>query len=117
MLRQSKLALVVLGVPWLPPSQVLAQESRRPVTVQDSVRMTRLADILYFNGEFSTGRVATFSPDGTQFAVVLRAANVELRYFRRWAKDSVCHGRGPTELLGMRSVRSRRDTSRRSNVA
>ena len=77
MVRRSKLALVVLGVPWLPPSQVLAQESRRPVTVQDSVRMTRLADILYFNGESSTGRVATFSPDGTQFAVVLRAANVE----------------------------------------
>lgn len=50
---------------------------RRSVTVADAVRMTRLADPLYEAGLSSKGMVGKFSPDGTQFVVVLRKGNLE----------------------------------------
>src|SRR6185437_2328935 len=46
------------------------------LTVQDAIQTTLLADSEYFHGEDSTGRVAIFSPDGKQFVLVLRKANV-----------------------------------------
>jgi len=46
-------------------------------TVQDAIRMTRLAAPEYFHGNDVSGRVATFSPDGKLFAIVLRKGNLE----------------------------------------
>src|SRR5260370_3742809 len=50
---------------------------KRPVTVADSIRMTRLGDRLYDWGGPSKGLVAKFSPDGKRFVVVLRKGNLE----------------------------------------
>jgi dipeptidyl aminopeptidase/acylaminoacyl peptidase len=54
-----------------------AGSTKRPVTVADSIRMTRLGDSLYTNGGPSTGIVAKFSPDGKQFVVILKKGNLE----------------------------------------
>jgi len=51
-------------------------EEKRPVSVVDAIRMTRLADESYFKGGPSTGRVAHFSPNGEQFVVLLRKGNL-----------------------------------------
>ncbi len=50
---------------------------KRPVTVPDSIRMTRLGDRLYDWGAPSKGLVAKISPDGKWFVVVLRKGNLE----------------------------------------
>src|SRR5713226_6542048 len=49
---------------------------RHPVTIEDAIAETRLADPDYFSGAPSKGRVAEFSPDGEQFVVVLRKGNL-----------------------------------------
>jgi dipeptidyl aminopeptidase/acylaminoacyl peptidase len=51
--------------------------AKRPVTVADSIQMTRLGDLLYNDGAPSKGLVAKFSPDGKQFVVILRKGNLE----------------------------------------
>ncbi len=65
--------------PQAPPSA--AEQSRevkqRPATVQDSIRMTRLADPSYLQGAPSAGHVAHFSPDGKRFAIVLMRGDLE----------------------------------------
>jgi len=48
-----------------------AETHKRPVTVEDAIAMTRLADTYYFFGASSSGRVARFSPDGSKFVTVL----------------------------------------------
>jgi dipeptidyl aminopeptidase/acylaminoacyl peptidase len=50
---------------------------QRSVTVEDAIRMTRLADPSYFHGNDINGHVAQFSPDGKLFVVVLRKGNLE----------------------------------------
>lgn len=50
---------------------------KRPVTVADSIQMTRLGDPSYTNGAPSNGVVAKFSPDGKHFVVVLKKGNLE----------------------------------------
>ncbi len=50
--------------------------SPRPVTVRDAIEMWKLADPGYFLGAPPSGRVATFSPDGSRFIVVLRRGDV-----------------------------------------
>ena len=49
----------------------------RPVTVADSIRMTRLGHPQYTNGAPAKGLEAQFSPDGKRFVVVLRKGNLE----------------------------------------
>ena len=51
---------------------------KRPFTVRDSIRMTRLVDQVASREASSTRSVALFSPDGKQFALVLRKGNLEL---------------------------------------
>src|ERR1700687_873167 len=51
--------------------------TKRPVTVADSIRMTRLGDLSYTNGEPSKGIVAKFAPDGKHFVVILKKGNLE----------------------------------------
>ena len=51
--------------------------TKRPVTVADSIRMTRLGDPSYTGGAPSKGIVAKFSPDRKHFVVVLKRGNLE----------------------------------------
>ena len=52
-------------------------QTKRPVTVADSIRMTRLGDSIYSAGATSKGITAKFSPDGKHFVVVLKKGNLE----------------------------------------
>lgn len=58
-------------------AQVLADQAKRPVTVADSIRMTRLGDVNYNFGAMAKPKVAEFSSDGKRFVVVLRKGNLE----------------------------------------
>ena len=58
-------------------SAAVAGLTKRPPTVADSIKMTRLGDTLYTYGESSKGIVAKFSPDGKRFVVILRKGNLE----------------------------------------
>jgi hypothetical protein len=51
--------------------------TKRPVTVADSIQMTRLAYPSYTEGGPSKGIVAKFSPDGKHFVVILKKGNLE----------------------------------------
>src|SRR5260370_14267778 len=61
----------------IPPSTSAAQSAavtgltKRPVTMADSIQMTRLGDAKYAHGWPSKGLVAKFSPDGKRFLVIL----------------------------------------------
>jgi hypothetical protein len=50
---------------------------KRPVTIEDAIEMTRLADPYYLGGGSSNGRVAELSPDKTKFLVVLRKGHID----------------------------------------
>lgn len=52
-------------------------DGRTPVTVAESIRMTRLGNEDYFSGDSSKGHVAQFSPDGKHFVISLRKGNLE----------------------------------------
>jgi len=51
-------------------------KAKRPVTVADSIQMTGLLGSEYRMGS-SKGHVATFSPDGERFVVVLQKGNLQ----------------------------------------
>jgi hypothetical protein len=53
------------------------EPAKRPVTVADSIQMTRLGDPSYTAGAASEGIVAKFSPAGNRFVVVLKKGNLE----------------------------------------
>jgi hypothetical protein len=57
-----------------PPADTL---TKRPVTVADSIQMTRLGDPSYTEGALSNGIVAKFSADEKRFVVVLKKGNLE----------------------------------------
>jgi dipeptidyl aminopeptidase/acylaminoacyl peptidase len=57
--------------------QAYAPKPKRPITAEDAIRMTRLADRSYRGGASSTGRVANFSPDGKHFVIVLEKGNIQ----------------------------------------
>jgi hypothetical protein len=54
-----------------------ASLTKRPVTVADSIQMTRLGDPSYSGNAPSKGIVAKFSPDGKHFVVILKKGNLE----------------------------------------
>jgi hypothetical protein len=56
---------------------LMAGPRKRPVTVADSIRMTRLGDPSYTDGEPSKGIVAKISADGKHFVVILKKGNLE----------------------------------------
>src|SRR5712692_1131787 len=62
---------------WTAQSAAVAGLTKRPVTVADSIRMTRLGDVRYTDGAPSKGIVAKFSPDGNHFVVILKKGNLE----------------------------------------
>src|SRR5579859_6445262 len=57
-------------------SAAVVESTKRPVTVADSIQMTRLGDPSYTDGAPSKGIVAKFSPDGKRFVVVLKKGNL-----------------------------------------
>src|SRR5207244_1374962 len=63
--------------PSMAQSTAVAELTKRPATVADSIQMTRLGDSLYTDGWPSKGMVAKFSPDGKQFVVILKKGNLE----------------------------------------
>ena len=89
---------------------------KRPIAVEDAIRMTRLAGFEYSGGADSKGRVAQFSPDGTLFVIVLKHGNLErntnefsLTLFRT---SDVFHSPKPDVVLRMSSS-SNEDAIRR----
>jgi hypothetical protein len=58
-------------------STAVAGSTMRPVTVADSIQMTRLGDPSYTDGAPSKGVVAKFSPDRKHFVVILKKGNLE----------------------------------------
>src|SRR5712692_3259708 len=62
---------------WTAQSAAVAGLTKRPVTVADSIRMTRLGDVRYTGGAPSKGIVAKFSPDGKHFVVILKKGNLQ----------------------------------------
>jgi dipeptidyl aminopeptidase/acylaminoacyl peptidase len=52
-------------------------DGKRPVTIDDAIKIRRLADEEYFMGASSTGRVAHFSPDGKRFVIELEKGNLK----------------------------------------
>lgn len=84
---------------------------KRPVTVADSIQMTRLGDPLYNNGAPSKGLVAKFSPDKKRFVVILRKGNLEnnTNQYSMLLFDTaeVLHSPSPRVLLSMSSSSNR----------
>ncbi len=84
---------------------------KRPVTVPDSIRTTRLGDRLYDWGAPSKGLVAKFSPDGKRFVVVLRRGNLETNTNEYslilFETDEVFRSPNPRVLLSMSSSSNR----------
>ena len=58
-------------------SATVAGFSKRPVTVADSIQMTRLGDLIYAEGAPSKGITAKYSPDGKHFVAILKKGNLE----------------------------------------
>lgn len=58
-------------------AQAKSEEGKRPITVADAIRMVRLGDPSYFDGNSMTDQVAHFSPDASHFLILLRQANLE----------------------------------------
>jgi len=54
-----------------------AASMKQSVTIAASIAATRLGDPKYTDGASSKGRVATFSPDGKHFVVILKKGNLE----------------------------------------
>jgi len=84
---------------------------KRPLTVADSIRMTRFGDPQYALGAASKGLVAKFSPDGKRFVVVLRKGNLETNTNEyslvQFNTDEVFRSPTPRVLLSMSSSSNR----------
>ncbi len=108
------LSLAIIVPIWAANAQdvVKVVRQRRPVTVPDTVRMTKLGDWRYYWGASSAGRVAQFSPDGSKFVVVLRKGNLEQNTnefsLLLWNTDEVFGSPAAKVLLTM-STSSNRD--------
>src|SRR3984957_17274126 len=69
---------VALGVLLLASAPLSATKGKAPsVSIADCIGMTILVDPGYFLGSPSSGRTATFSPDGKRFTVVLRKGDIK----------------------------------------
>ncbi len=55
----------------------LEQQTKRPVTVADAIRMTQFGDGGYTNGISAKHNVAKFSPNGKRYVIVVKKGNLE----------------------------------------
>ena len=53
------------------------RDNKRPVTIEDAIEMTRLADSAYAGGGNAFGRAVIFSPDRAKFVAILRKGNIQ----------------------------------------
>ena len=95
--------------PHLPTPSAI--ESKKPITVDSAIELTRLADPSYFSSSNSTGRVAQFSPDGNRFVIVLRrgivAENVNEYSIHLFTTKTVFSTRPGRVVLTMKSSSNR----------
>jgi dipeptidyl aminopeptidase/acylaminoacyl peptidase len=111
-LRGTAWSILCLGP--LSISHVLGCEEpggKKRFTTADAIGMMRLADKTYFNGVSPEGRVATFSPNGMRFVVVLRKANLgrntnEFSMYR-FEVSHLFRSKHPKPLLSMSSSSNR----------
>jgi len=93
------------------PKAKVDQNAKRPVTLADCIRMTKLGDPEYWLGGSSLGRVAQFSPDGRKFVVLLRKGNLEqnanVYSLLLWRTSEVRHSPTPVVLVTMSSSSNR----------
>jgi dipeptidyl aminopeptidase/acylaminoacyl peptidase len=90
-------------------------QDKQPVTVRDMVEMTKWGDHHYWMGanwdDTDPWRAAQFSPDGTQFAVVLRKGNISdnTNEFSLlvWATKTMFQSPAPDAVLKMTSSSNR----------
>src|SRR5260370_21309502 len=84
------------------------QNGKRPLRVEDCIRMTKLGDPEYWMGGSSAGRVAQFSPDGRKFVVLLRKGNLEQNIneysLLLWQTEEILHSPAPLTLVTMSSA-------------
>lgn len=84
---------------------------KRPVTVSDTIQMTKLGIPEYDNGRVSDGLVAKYSPNGKNFVVVLRKGIIEQNTNEYslvlWHTDQILHSPVPQFLLRMSSSSNR----------
>jgi dipeptidyl aminopeptidase/acylaminoacyl peptidase len=88
------------------PAVGIENHIKRPATVADAIRMTRLAET-----DQDSGRVGTWSPDGRSVVVVLRRGNIEQNTnefeLMLWKSTLVSDLSGPDVLLTMSSSSNR----------
>ena len=86
-------------------------EAQRPVTVADTIRMTRLWNNDYFGAATPTEDVAQISPDGSKALVVVKTGNLEKNTndysLLLWQIGGIFHSAAPEKLLTMSSSSNR----------
>lgn len=90
------------------PGTSFADRRLRPVTISDSINMTRMGlSTNVFDGAMAAGRVAHFSPDGKKFIIVVRKGNLGENTtdysVLLWHTDIVSPPSRPVVVLTMRS--------------
>jgi dipeptidyl aminopeptidase/acylaminoacyl peptidase len=108
------LTAVLLSAATLSAKQGNPQLPQRDVTVKDGIEMARLADPLYLAGS-SRFSVASFSPDGTRFIIVLTKGDLEHntnRYSVLLFKTSMALSSSKPEILLTMSSSSNREAIR-----
>jgi dipeptidyl aminopeptidase/acylaminoacyl peptidase len=101
----------VVLLAYVAAQELAADQVKRPVTIADAIRMTRLGNRYYWRGGSSSGLVAQFSPDGKRFVVVLRKGNLERNTneysMLLWRTDEVFRSPPPEVLVQLSSSSNR----------
>lgn len=104
--------LVALSLPWTTWILGSAAETKKPISVADTIRMVTVPETHYAAEDTSKSRIALFSPDGRQFVIVVERGIVETneREFSLllFQTEKVFGNSDPEKLVTMRS-RSNRD--------
>jgi dipeptidyl aminopeptidase/acylaminoacyl peptidase len=97
-------ALLLLSV----PHQITCAETKRNITVEDSIEFTRLADADYFRGAHPDRGIAEYSPNGEHFVVVLRKGDLKTNAneysIYLFATSAIFQPRKPHLLLTIRTA-------------
>ncbi len=108
------LCVAALGFPAYAAAQETVKadnQGKHPVTVADSIGMNLIADDGYYTGYSLPGPVASFSPDGSKFVVILRRGNLERNSneysLLLWRTNKLFQSHTPEKLLSMSSSSNR----------
>ena len=93
------------------PLAEASPKTRRPVTVADTIRMTKLWNNDYFGAATPTQEVAQISPDGSKVLVVVKRGNLEKNTndysLLLWQMGDIFNAAVPKALLTMSSSSNR----------